>query len=384
MTLTIFSVMSTIIWVSIFAFLVGLFTKKMTATLSIYSVYPLIILILLCLIRLFFPFELFYTKVIRFTIILPFLQYQLNYPLINLSRACITINLFDILMVINLIIIVKKSYDKVCQYRQLNSFLVSLPDCNGDKRIHSAFCKIQSFWKVKKKVKIIQHEGIHTPAIIGFSPPIIVLPKLQFTQDELLGILGHEWIHYIYGHIIIKFIADIIQTIFWWNPFLKSLNNKLVAHTLELHADNKIKSILNKRQQYSYLNAIIKIVRNNDINVDETIFNTSLVKKEDGLLHQRFAIFLKKKGISNTKYKDICIILIALILLIFSFSFIIQPYSDPKGSEFSMMTVVDKEDYLVKTNNGYKLYNVHGEFIADIMVIDDSLSHLNIIDNSKK
>ncbi|MFT4104914.1 MAG: M56 family metallopeptidase [Lacrimispora sp.] len=377
MALTSFSFLTSLIWVSIFAVVIKLLSRQMLL-LRTFSIYPLIFLICLCLIRFFLPTELFYTQIIRSENLLPALQRVLAYPLINLSGKGITISVFDILILISGGVALYKLCKKINEYRRFYNILCIFP-ASEDQRIKSTLANIQNLTGKKKKVKIIVHKSISTPAIVGFHSPIIILPDIIFTDDELFGILLHEWQHYRQGHAIIKCVCDIIQTIFWWNPFFKHFNNE-VEHTLEMHSDEKISLYLDRQQQKCYLNAIIKVIQNQEEGQKKSILTCCLVEEaESAQLKQRFKMLLESNYSKSNRQRSKLFIPIMFVLLVLSYTFVIQPYSMPSVQDYGTMADISDDNYLEKTDSGYNLYNSKGELIANILVIDDTLKHLKII-----
>ena len=91
MHFTIFSLALTVIWVSFFVILISRFRKQMSV-LQYFSIYPLLIVLLFCILRMLLPLELPYTVVIESENILPRIQSFLVTPLfdsgyINVSPA---------------------------------------------------------------------------------------------------------------------------------------------------------------------------------------------------------------------------------------------------------------------------------------------------------
>lgn len=377
MALTSFSFLTSLIWVNIFMIIIKVLSRQMHL-LRTFSIYPLILLIAFCLIRFFLPIELFYTRIIRSENFFPALQHTLTFPLITLPYINISICLIGILIFIGGGVALYRIFRKVSEYRRFYNILCLLP-ASEDQLIRSTLNKIQKLTGLKKEVKIIVQKNIKTPAIVGFHSPIIILPDLFFCEDELFGILLHECQHYRQGHAIIKCVCDIIQTLFWWNPFFKHFNS-VVEHTLEMHSDEKVSYYLNKQQQQSYLNAIIKVIQNQKEDQRKSILTCCLVEEaESNRLKQRFKMLLENNYSKINKQRSKMFIPILFALLVLSYSFVIQPYSNPNVQDYGVVTDISNDDYLVKKNSGYNLYNNKGELIADIKVIDDNLKHLKII-----
>lgn len=377
MILTSFSFLTSIIWVSVFAVSIKLLSRQMVFLRS-FSIYPLIFLICLCLIKVFLPIELFYTQIIRSEKFLPALQRVLSYRFISLFDQNVSISILNILIILSTGVACNIIYKKIGEYKRFYRVLCILA-VTKDKRINTTLTRVLKLICIKKEIKIIVHKEIKTPAIVGFRSPIIILPDLIFTDDELLGILMHECQHYRQGHIIIKCVSDIIQAIFWWNPLFKHLNNE-VEHTLEMHSDEKVSLYLNKNQQQSYLNAIIKVVQNQKECKKKSILACCLVEEaESNRLKQRFKMLLEGNYSKINKQRSTLFIPIMFVLLFLSYTFVIQPYSSPSIQDYGLMTDISNNDYLVKTDSGYNLYNDNGELMASLIVIDDNLKHLKIL-----
>lgn len=372
MQITLFSILSSFLWVSIFVLLIEQIGKQMLVLRS-FSIYPLVFLLVFALLRIFFPFELFYARVIRSEVILPVIQRIFSYRIYVL-------NLSGIGILIWVVVALRKFYLKIREYRRLYHILNSLPQTE-DTRMIKVLEEVQRHSSRKKPIKIVVHEEIKTPAIVGFLKPIIMMPALPFCEDEILGIITHEWMHYYKKHIIYKFCGLIIHIIFWWNPFIKQLDDA-IAYVLEMHADQGVSLLLNKRQQHAYLNAITKVIRNQAKDSDMSPLACYLIQKaQNGPLEKRFRMLLEGNYSNNKEKMNKSILLIPLMcaFLILSYTFVLQPYTDTKGGDYGRVTEIPADAYLVVKDDSYTLYNGRGEILADnIKILDDALRQLEI------
>lgn len=379
MLLTSFSFLTALIWGSVFAIVIKLLTKQM-ALLRTFSIYPLIFLIFCCLIKIVFPVEFFYTKVIRSTKFLPALQHLYSYQLMVLFDR-IYLSVFDVLILISAMVASGIFYQRMRKYRKMYRGLCHFSALN-DPRIDAILNRVLELIALKKQVKIIVYGEISTPAMVGFRSPILLLPNLDFTDDELFGILLHECEHYRQKHIVIKFVCDMIQIIFWWNPFFKYLNIE-VAHILEMHSDEKVSAYLCKEQQKSYLNAIVKVVQHQEECCHSNgVFSCCLVEKsETSKLEQRFTMLLENNYSNINKQRSKVFIPLMFIILFLSYAFVVQPHGEPEPHEYGEGTIIEisDSDYLVETDSGYNLYNDKGEFVTPVPVIDETVRHLKIL-----
>lgn len=200
MTFTIFSLFIAVVWVSAFAKIASLLRKQMLF-MRYFSIYPLLFILLFCILRLVISIELPYTKIINSVKILPALQAILCTPIIYLGSH--GLSLFQILLTIWIsgafVILIRH----VREYYHLRSVLNLLPASN-DMHLYDMLSKLNIQGRLLN-TKIIVNDSIESPAIIGFFKPIILLPNIKFTDNELLGIYTHEYAHYHYGHFFMYY-----------------------------------------------------------------------------------------------------------------------------------------------------------------------------------
>ena len=262
MYFTIFSLTIAVVWVSFFAILISIFRKQMSV-LQCFSIYPLLIVLLFSILRMLLPLELPYTIVIESENILPSVQSFLvtpffDYGYINISPAF----LLGIIWSSRAIIIAVRHIRIYCRFRHLLDFLPAAED----KRLYQllATADKENHPRIRK---IIVHSSVESPAIVGCTHPVIILPDIDFEDEELLGIFIHEMAHYKYKHHFIKLVTEIICICFWWNPLLKKLSSE-TAHALEMHADKTVCTKLTQPQHKKYLSGIIKVI--------ETIYHPNI------------------------------------------------------------------------------------------------------------
>lgn len=65
-------------------------------------------------------------------------------------------------------------------------------------------------------------------------------------------------------------------------------------------------------------------------------------------------------------------------MFLLSYSVVLQPYSLPDQDAIRVSDSISSNSYLVKTKNGYDLYDSTNKFIAHITYIDENLNSLKI------
>lgn len=379
MQFTIFTLVTTILWVSVFIKLISLLRKQM-AFLQYFSIYPLFILLFFCILRAVIPVELPFTIIIISKKILPLIQKFFYTPIIysnyiKINLACIMGSVWTI----GIIIIIFKRVRDYYHFKHLLNFLPA----SENKHLYDIFYD-SNVNDSLNNVKIIVHSSVPSPAIIGYIHPIIVLPNINFDDDELLGIFIHEITHYKYKHHLIKLITELICICFWWNPLFRELSSE-IEHVLEMQSDKVVYSKLNQQQQRKYLSCIIKVLKNmNDRNTIPA-FSCSLVeKKNEEKLQQRFKMMLENNYPNKRKF-NLIIMPFVLSIFLLSYAFVFQPYSEPTLADWGAMdTTPNSNYYFIKTKQGYDLYDYTNKFITSMDNIDESLKGLKIYKNIKE
>lgn len=104
---------------------------------------------------------------------------------------------------------------RTSKYRKLRVYNVPY----YDERLRELFA---SFYPRSRlaKVKMYKNMMCPTPCIMGVLRPILVLPEVPYSREELVIMMAHEATHVIHRDTLWKTIGRVIQIMCWWNPFL--------------------------------------------------------------------------------------------------------------------------------------------------------------------
>lgn len=93
---------------------------------------------------------------------------------------------------------------------------------------------------ILKHVTIRVNPSLTTPFSMGIFQPVIVLPEVmirQFSEEEIQGILQHEYNHIRHGHLILYFVFDCFRILWFMNPMIH-LCSRWMKDDLELLCDH--------------------------------------------------------------------------------------------------------------------------------------------------
>ena len=197
------------------------------------------------------------------------------------------------------------------------------------------------------------------------------------SKEELEYITLHEINHFLGRDPLKKILIQAIKYIFWWNPWSHLFANNF-NHILEIQCDLKTTAGFSKEKKIEYLESITKIIKSSMDSDIENLKHSSLPAFADidqlTGLKQRFRITLNYKAKkSGIKLLRIGVCLLALVINISSYFFILQPFYSPDGQDSFLSPQeldLDMEDtFIIRNEAGeHELYrdNTFQYIIDDI------------------
>ena len=373
-----------VLWFSAFV-IMGLLIQKMKFPI-IFSTVPLLLLLVLSILRMFVAIEIpgaavilsetLYPTIVNFFRI-EFVPYRLfGFP-INIAFVFICVWVVGAVW-----FTIKYAYEYTGKFPGLLRWYVTMP---RDEHAESLLAEIIGN---DKHFHIFRSNAFGTPVATAFRP-YIILPKIDFTDDELRVILLHEWKHIQDKDYLSGIIVNLISFVFWWNPVVYILR-KNFRFAIELKNDQY--AVSDEDAFTSYLEGIRQI-RNSEKGKIGHGFS-ALVKADDGLKDRILALAMRdemrnksrRRGtLTNVGYSTMIV-----VLFLASYMFIVLPaqfdsphvqdvvadfmemYSEGKG------TFRTEEIFLVDNNDGTFSYYVDGIFAMYVLADSELLNWVEI------
>jgi len=375
MTVTFFSFITSILLCNVFIIFIA-FMRRRNSFLIRFSLVPLALLIAAVIIRLVCFVEFPYTAVVGSEIILPAVLDFFTIQLLNAYNGAVTIHIYDVLLAVW---VIGSVYNLQKYVRQSIRFNKSISSIRGteDMRIISCMYEILAESRKNAEVKIIQSEEIRIPMISGFFRPVIYLPVMQLSDDELKNILLHEWTHFLRKDAWIKLSMCLISLVFWWNPFVHLLKHEL-NHILEIQCDLSITSQMNEKARINYLESILSVIRaageNNFCHTIPADCTALVSTNKPNKIEQRFNLVLDYgSGKKQRIFPTVLLCALILVILFVSYNIVIQPrtFSTAKAGYEETFTITPENSYLTINGDGtYSLYS-DGTYRCDIPQINE-------------
>ena len=366
MTSSIFSFMIAVLWCDIFVIAVHFLMKRNKFIIHI-TIYSVLCVMIISLLRLFLGFEFGTAIVIRSYKIFPAIINFLNYAPFQRFSDAYTIRIIDMCIILwiagsviyVLRILIGLIRFKICMIGEKeaddeNLYLI-VDEITGGKA---------------DKMRIICTTKVNVPLISGLIRPAIYLPDIEFSEPELYYTLSHEWMHYVHKDLWVKFLLDIVCAIYWWNPVIYIFKYNIDT-TLEIKSDLNLSKNMNEDEKIEYLESIMKIMRK--VKGDAPTYTYNDIKLEfftarmnDNQIKQRFNYMIESGKLKGTKKSTLVVFYtVMVVMVVISYMFIIQSAGVPKEYkeeiyEYDLDTAFDIDpdnSYLVKEPDGtYSLY----------------------------
>jgi beta-lactamase regulating signal transducer with metallopeptidase domain len=338
--------------------------------------------IIIVALRLLFPFEVGIGKSLACTVLFPQIVMFLNIPCLSVGSS--TFYIYHALYAIWLMGIISSLMRAIILYRRFKKLAYQLPHMM-DKHPYEILDKVHKQYSHPVAFQIKQLPGLSNPLIFWSKTPMILLPAINFSDDDLFHILSHEAAHYYNGDFWFKIVMECLCYLYWWNPFVYLLK-KQMAMWLEIRADLTATKRMDEQGQIRYLESVVKIAKKQVSSTYDKIpmffggTSSSLKQRILFMLHHEESKFVYK----HKAHINLFVTIIVSIIICFSFIVVLEPYAIlPKHAD-NTVKFTKETTYLVRNQNeGYDVY-VNDEYFATVTQKYDFFSELPIYGDMKE
>lgn len=129
----------------------------------------------------------------------------------------------------------------------------------AEDRVLDSLEVVKELLAITKPVKVVHYPLTHTPMLLGFRNPMILLPHLDYTDDELDLIFEHELTHFKHRDIYVNLLAVLVTSLHWFNP-LVTFMAKETQEVAEAYCDHDVLSYQDKAYRTFYGETIISMI----------------------------------------------------------------------------------------------------------------------------
>lgn len=317
----------------------------------------LILIYVFIFIRLLFPVEWTWTTTVPSKIIMPTVHGFFNAYLLGFKFKDISLFIWIAGSLIKIIFLIKDIFNtqKYCKE------IIDL-----SKKIQLKGEHVSEY--IRNKVFVDPH--IDSPILVNILHPIILIPDISYSDNELKYIVLHENQHIKNKDLFSKFCLELLVSIYWWFPpiyFLKRQMNFLI----ELKVDNQVTKYLTDAEQLDYLETLISVKKKAEKRKQNLYFELSrqFTHKNKLLLTKRLNIFFDNTSVKKRRWAALPLLFI-LVLIPF---IVLEPYQVDKITEKSTMNPDSlEESFILETIDGRYILYEDNKKIGDIKDPDES------------
>ena len=166
---------------------------------------------------------------------------------------------------------------------------------------------------INKNIKIKVSNKVKSPILIGELKPYIVIPHnlISTLEDkEIKYIILHELSHYKRKDILIVWLSKLVEIFQFFNPIIY-LGLKIMREDCEEACDEYVLSKLDKGENKTYGNTIIKVVEN--ININNNLVGTTAMASNKKKIKDRIKSIAENKTFG---FKTLLLGIVIIIVLI--------------------------------------------------------------------
>ncbi len=174
-----------------------------------------------------------------------------------------------------------------------------------DPRMLETLESMKSDMRIAAPVELRICPCVSSPMMIGFRKPAILLPRSDFSEDELPYIFRHELAHFKRKDLWSKGLMILAAAIHWFNPAVCWMA-KAAALQCEIACDAEVVSGIGPEGRRRYGETILKAIQRGPGR--RTAFSTNFYGGKTGMKKRIFSIL-------DTRKKRAAVLLLCLILL---------------------------------------------------------------------
>lgn len=334
-----YSVCSAVIIFNIFLVFIFILQRR-THFLAQHTVALLLFISALGLVRLFTPIDFEEAEVVHSWHLLPAIQSAVlvEMPFLGVSIGTVLLTIW----ICGSIVFAVKDISTALQAQKTRGEYIYLED----KLVECLAAQLCPTVRVKVSSQVQE------PYVAGVFKPVIYLPTMELTDDELFFILRHEEEHIRARDGLKKLLLLMIKWLFWFNPFAH-ISMEEADRLLELRCDERVTRTLDEEGKLRYAQSMITVFRllapgqsTSDLCTVHFVGNEKAIK-------QRFELLLT----NERRRPKSTAVLYAVAVLTFALSYlvVIQPASEPPQIE-EEVTITAENSYIVRENGMYILY----------------------------
>lgn len=128
-----------------------------------------------------------------------------------------------------------------------------------DQRILDSLEGTKELLALTNSIKVSHYHLTPTPMLVGFRQPHILLPTLDYTDEELDLIFEHELTHFKHRDVYVNFLIMLVTSLHWFNPIVGFIGRE-TQEAAESYCDHDVLAKQDKAYRTFYGETIISMI----------------------------------------------------------------------------------------------------------------------------
>lgn len=368
MAITLSSVLNIVLFSGIAIIFIHVVMRK-ADILLLYGFRFIQILMVALLLRFFIPIELPTQNVVSITAIWPDIYIALTKPFTHFAgREWSWLSLFIRVSVAGSLFFVAKLLVSYFAFRYKAKRLEVIED----SFILEIVDAVNAGYGENVHFEIVRYNETSSPIIFGLRKPYILLPDLDMTREEWTYVLSHEMSHYYNKDLWIRFLCELLQALYWWNPFVYVFREQ-ITKIQELRVDAGVMDKLSRLKRLEYTECLIRVAKQRNDSRQKWVASFSSDNETDVV--KRISLLLRKEEFKGKRTVRSALTVLALVFMIAFLPnfFLLEPFAIAEEDKEQGMYLNRSNTYFVLNADGlYDIY-VDNEYFATVeKVFDDS------------
>lgn len=276
-------------------------------------------------------------------------------PLIGHDDIEVRHLLISIWILVSIILLIQL----VINYFHLNRDIANL-SCTKDEKLDEILREIGQKEKKSLKVEVVKSQGVDTPLGVGIIRKKILIPDREYDSKDLFYILRHEYIHHKNQDLFVQLLVNILCVIYWWNPLVYLLRRD-IEYSFEMRCDQMVVQGMDDEEIADYLETLLKVFRlKNKCSKSEKHVTGALgiIRSNRADIRSRFQTLVRESAFDYKTYGKQVAATVMVMILILSYSFIIQPAIMPSDADMG----IGPDTYELGTSGSYIMHHTDGSY----------------------
>lgn len=373
MNITFSTIVNTILFSGVAILLLEYVISKKEILLRI-GISAVLFLMMILMIRFFLPIELPIQRNIDVKKVWPDIYVSFVIPrFLFWGNEWSILNILTVISIVGSIFFVVKL---VCSYHFL-SVAINKYDMVSDPIIIENINKINATFKKPKIFKVVEWSHIDSPIIFGLYKPCIILPKIDLLEEEWFYVLSHEMSHFYFKDLWIRVTCQLLQAIYWWNPFIYLLRNQ-ITKVQELRVDSAVIKHLEEIKKLEYLECLIKVAKlqvKHERMSYVAAFSSDSENEVSKRIHSIYQFINGNQRSFKSSVKSVVIgLLLILSIFVIPNFFIVEPFS--RDEDDIEGTYTAEEIYLIQKSDGTYDFYANDVYIGTITELHEKFVNI--------